>query len=599
MGFAAVVGLALVGWFGKGLLEEKPLQITVARNVQLTRTSGVELGPAISPDGREVAFVAGPVSAMRLYLQDTEARSAVALVPGLKGFQRGPLWTADGRTLAFSSFADGAPNIRTVSRSGGAIQTVSDSCCSWDIGIAPDSVSLVAFAAGVLARVSTSTRDSVYYIITDRPGNDPHSPRVSPDGRLVAYVDGNRLWWEWSGNIAPSTIKVVPLEGGQPREIESGGRMLRIWDGQPLAVSDSTSINVSPVWLPDSRHILYVSNMAGSRDVYLQRLTATGAADSPPVRVTAADAHSISISRDGHTLAYSKFILTRNVWRIAIPQSGSVSLSEATRVTTGNQVIESSTASPDGEWLAFDSDLSGNFDIYRQRIDGGEPIQVTRDPGGDFVPAWSPDGREIAFHSNRNGNRDIFVIDAEGGAAPVQVSTSPHDDWNPSWGPDGNSLAFSTNSGPGALDAYIVRRDADGNWGEPEFVIADALTPRWSPDGRGLSYRSSNGSSVAAIALGGTSRTLWTVASTRQTVMQTHWARDGLRIYFFLASDTATERGIWSVPLAGGEATRTVRFDDPSEDTGSVWGSFGTDGDNFYLTVGRIDSDIWVMELEY
>ena len=55
---------------------------------------------------------------------------------------------------------------------------------------------------------------------------------------------------------------------------------------------------------------------------------------------------------------------------------------------------------PDGQWLVFDSDRGGNADIYRMRLPGGTPEQLTTDPRDDFIPRWSADGREIAFSRN-------------------------------------------------------------------------------------------------------------------------------------------------------------------------------------------------------
>jgi TolB protein len=116
-------------------------------------------------------------------------------------------------------------------------------------------------------------------------------------------------------------------------------------------------------------------------------------------------------------------------------------VAEAEPVTRGNQVVEAASASPDGRWLAFDSDQSGNADIYRMPLAGGETEQLTTDPADDFAPAWSPDGTQIAFHSFRNGNRDLFVMPATDGT-PQQVTSGPAQDRYPRWSPDGNRLAF-------------------------------------------------------------------------------------------------------------------------------------------------------------
>lgn len=81
---------------------------------------------------------------------------------------------------------------------------------------------------------------------------------------------------------------------------------------------------------------------------------------------------------------------------------------------------------PDGGEILFQSSRSGSVDLWAFSAQGGEPRQITTHPaedwarrsmGGGSLEAWSPDGREIAFESNRSGNWDIWVIPSAGGEA--------------------------------------------------------------------------------------------------------------------------------------------------------------------------------------
>ena len=110
------------------------------------------------------------------------------------------------------------------------------------------------------------------------------------------------------------------------------------------------------------------------------------------------DPHSISVSADGRKLAIAKFTALQNIWSIPIPDSGVVSIRDATPVTRENQTVEQHDLSDDGEWIAYDSDLQGEFDIYRRRLDGDGPQRVADIDGNAFEPDFSPDGREVAFY---------------------------------------------------------------------------------------------------------------------------------------------------------------------------------------------------------
>src|SRR5439155_420163 len=78
-------------------------------------------------------------------------------------------------------------------------------------------------------------------------------------------------------------------------------------------------------------------------------------------------------------------------------------------------VIEGIAISPDGRWLAFDSDRQGNQDIYRMPAAGGDPVQLTTSPDDEFVSSWSGDGREIALHAYHDGGRVVRIVPSEGG----------------------------------------------------------------------------------------------------------------------------------------------------------------------------------------
>jgi Tol biopolymer transport system component len=84
--------------------------------------------------------------------------------------------------------------------------------------------------------------------------------------------------------------------------------------------------------------------------------------------------------------------------------------------------------SPDGRFIAYASDRSGNFDIWVQPVDGGDAVQITKEPAQDVQPAWSPDGNSIAFRSERGGG-GIFVMAALGGHARQLSTFGSHPSW--------------------------------------------------------------------------------------------------------------------------------------------------------------------------
>jgi Tol biopolymer transport system component len=379
------------------------------------------------------------------------------------------------------------------------------------------------------------------------------------------------------GNKAPSSIHIVSLS-----------------KGSTIQVTTDDSLNVSPVWTPDAKHLLFISDRGGSRDIYFLHLSSLGDAKAQPTRLTTGlDAHTISISRDGQKLTYSVFNYSANLWSIEIPEKGSLSVSKAKQITKGNQIIETVGVSYDGQWLAYSSDLSSISDIYKMPIVGGEAIQLTTHPSGDFSPGWSPDGEKIVFHSFRQGNRDIYCMTKDGGSIQPVTDDSSHE-MRANWSPDGSKVVFMSDR-TGRYEVYLVSKD-NTKWGEAEQMTFDGgHFPQWSPVGNAIAYISEN--SLKTISYD--EKKTKTLVQSQDTLSFPRpkfpaWSPDGKTVYY-LAQDEQGNRSIWSVPVEGGEPELKIVSDDPHILLGLV--GFDTDEERFYFARRVNESNVWIMDL--
>ncbi len=587
---AAIAAAALL-WPGRA-----PPTLRTGRVTHVTTAPGLEVDPAISPDATRIAYAAGTPGHMKIYLRQIDGARTITLAEGLDDHHRLPRWSPDGTRIAFQAGADFRESAGGFRSLGGTIYAIpalggsprrlvepSASTSVFGPTWSPDgqSIAFVRDQSIVVAPIDGSGEPRVLV-----EAEQPHSPRWSPDGERIAYISGNPQFTFGAAqiaNVAPSSLWVVPVT-----------------NGEPVRVTANQAMNLSPVWTPDSRHLLFISNQDGSRDIYRIRLGRAGGADGEPERLTTGlSAQTIDLAADGRTLAYSVYTSYAHIWYVPIPQRGAVSVSEARQITTASESIEGLAISPDGRWIVYDSDRSGNFDVWKISVDGGDPEAITTHSSDDFVQQWSPDGTQLAIHSFRNGTRDVFVMASEGGGVEP-VTTGLAHELNPTWSPDGNSVAFQSNE-TGQYELYVSSRQANGGgWGEPRQLTTDGggvdrVDPYWSPDGNHIAYISDR--AIRIISPTGTDERV--LLQSRDPDVQPApefaiWSADSRTIYF-KAYDTQRRSSLWSVPAEGGEPRLLVRFDDPSRP--SLRREFATDGERFFFTVARHESDIWVMEL--
>ena len=559
----------------------------IERTVRITHDTGLELYPALSPDGLMVAYVAGPVGGMHVYVRQIDGGRPISLTDAPAQYVW-PQWSPDGKRIAFEAVvAQSRYEILVTPALGGARVRAYTGSASSLVGFAWASNSKeLAVAAGTELRSITIDGGSSRKLI-DLVLRTPHSGAFplswSPDGTRIAYAEGNPGYIAREGpmsNLAPASISVVTLATGETR-----------------SVTDGTSLNHGPVWTPDGRHLLFVSDRSGSRDIFRVPISESGAHAAPARMTTGVGVHTFSLSRDGRRLAYSVMGSRQNIWSIPLPASGHASLADARAVTTGNQTTEIMALSPDRQWLAFDSDLNGNQDIYKVRVSGGEQVRLTTDSASDFGAAWSPNGQEIAFYSLRRGNRDIFVMSSDGGSVE-QLTNHPADDWSPDWSPSGDMLAyFSDRVSPAQV--FILSRDKGELIGgrSRQVTHEGARVPKWSPDGQLIAYWASYTNPHHTLSVvppaGGKPRVLVHFDSSVSYIFP-RWSRDGRSVYYkTLEADGASK--LWRVPVAGGEPRLVVRFDDAARR--SLRREFATDDAVVYFTLNEHESDVWMMEL--
>jgi eukaryotic-like serine/threonine-protein kinase len=554
--------------------------IVLGRRVAVASSPDLESWPSLSADGKLVTYTRQHGTVYEQVVQQIDGGAPVALTEHLPGSHGFGMLSPDGERILILS-ADGLQSIPTL---GGQVRQITVGA-----GILAGPGALLGSGGGQTGgllwgswspegnRVAFTLLDTLFVqpLGSSRSaiatGRQLHSPAWSPDGAWIAYVEGNP-GFHGGGNLAPTVIRVVRTTGGNPVLIAAGG-----------------ALNTSPIWIPGQRALLFISDREGGRDIYQVSLSGSGQPGTAVRVSTGLNPERLSISADGRRLAWSVYTESSNVWSLRIPERDSVRFAEARPVTSGAQIIETVSVSPDGQWLYYDTDRSGNSDIWRQPLSGGNPEQLTTDTAAEFNPMASPDGRFVAFHSFRTGNRDIFVMRASGGDE-VQVTTSPQEDWNPTWAPDGQSLVWDQQLHRDSV-LWTARRRPDGSW-EPAHLlttgIPTASISRYSPDGRWIAFNSADGLQLLELSTSKARvvfpRGAWGA-----------WGEGSNMLYFVAGLDSTGHFTIKSVSPSGGVPKTLVYGNDPVSQ-GRRYGLAVHSGRFFFPLVER-KADIWVAEV--
>jgi eukaryotic-like serine/threonine-protein kinase len=555
---------------------------TFGNLVQVTSAIGVEDYPSWSPDGRTLAYEAGgsgPGSSggnWDIWVAQVGGGAAINRTADHPGEDRFPIWSPDGRQIAFWSSRDGGgcfvmPALAGAPRKIATTGLVDSSRPQWSA----DGTKLACVVtpanfpddAGVDV---VSLGDGEAKTMALPGGGFRFDLAWSADGRFFAYVIGD-------GGLDSDVSQLMVVRAG---------------DDNAVAVTDGRTKVRGPFWSADGRSLYYVTNREGAMDIWRQLFARDGALVGPPIRVTTGlEVRQAAFSADGAKLAYSKGREVANAWSVPVLSDRPATWADARQVTSDHALIEFLDLSPDGQTLAVSSDRSGNLDLWLMPADGGEMRPITTDPTPDWAPKWSPDGKEIAFYSYRTGNRDVWVLPLDGSPAR-QLTRDPSADMMPRWTADGREIVFGSGRNPQQFGIWIVSA-AGGHTRPIDNLPASSPTaqPAYSPDGKWLALSVTRGEEVR----------LWRThvdGSSAEPVStgpggDPIWSPDSRQLFFPGVQERTGN--VWAIALADHHERPVTAL---TGRLGNLMQSaLATDGRRLFFCWEENVGDIWVMDV--
>jgi eukaryotic-like serine/threonine-protein kinase len=503
---ALVMIAALSAWYYfYETRSEPPFNFANMTIRQLSQTNNVVFAH-ITADGKSVAYNTIEDNADRaLWIRRVDDRNALQLVPPQPVQYWGGLTSSEDGSQIYYITAGRAARHGTmfrVSSLGGPPRKLVDTVN--DLGsLSPDGKQILFVRYGDATQIITanSSDGGNERVLQSAPADVVfRDPQYSQDGRSIYYirldrVDGNELWSLVSLPVGghEETV-IVPKQKPRMNEIVvlgDNGLLLNAVDpasNLPQLFHLSLSTKQQARITNDLNSYFGISaDRQGQTIVAAQRSeesrvwagSASDTANLHPVTTEATAYLSVEWTPDGR-LVYDAVEQNRPHIRI-IDADGRGLL----QLTSDESNDQEPSVSPDGRFIIFASDRSGEQKIWRMDLDGSNAICLTPVPGAATVPRFAPDGQTVIFNWDRGTERVLGQVPLTGGTI-VEMPLYSDSLWALS--PDGKSVAY-TFWDASANKSKVATRILYTNELTAILDISPTAILKWSSDSMSLFYR--------------------------------------------------------------------------------------------------------------
>jgi Tol biopolymer transport system component len=576
---AIAAALAVLVLLGLWLWRTRPVVVQPARlsfagfsgapAQKLTDLPGQELFPSLSPDGQSVVFVSRQEGNWDIYRQAAGARTAVNLTKSATSFDLQPAYSPDGQQIAFRSSRNGG-GVFVMNSDGSHVTQLTDA--GFNPAWSPDGRELAVAddncwdyearntypSASRLWAVNVATH--ARRVITE---GDAVQASWSPHGQRIAF------WGEQKGGHRD--IWTVAASGGER-----------------TPVTDDAFIDWNPVWSPEGGELYFLSNRGGEMNLWrvaIDENTGHLRGAPEPATLPSNNCQYVNFARNGSALVYGQTTGSENLWQIAFdPARGQVS-GAATPLTQGLKRYTMFSMAPDEKSFAYLARGEPQQDLFTADLLGTPLRRLTDDAAQDIVPRWSPDGQWIAFLSDRSGKYEIWKVRPDGTGLAQMTHEPGKEVIAPVWTPDSRRLLYQIRN----VNSYIIDAERPGveqlslalpGQPPPGFIPWD-----WSPDGAYLVGWQPT--LVRGIVV-------YSVANQRYERLTDLglfpiWLNDSRRVLFRDSGD------LYLLDRQGGKPQKIYSLKQPNQ-----IGAHALSRDNrrLYFTDVSAEADIWLLKLE-
>ena len=567
---AAVVAIVLsLTRFRPQARDSSPVEL-----MRLTDFVGMEEFPALSPDGKSVAFTAAVGGRRQVWVRLLSGGTPLQVTRDDADHQF-PRWSPDSSSLIYfspSQEPDGEGKIWQVPALGGTARPLVNSMGAADLS--HDGKHIAYFH---------SNQGELELSIADPDGDNPRKIATLPNeynySDLRWSPDDQKLGFQ-RGRTFDYDIFYAPLAGGAIHPVTR--------DGNPLS---------GFAWLPDSSGVVY-SSSRGATVLYLRpmNLWSVETGGDNLRQLTFGETSYISPDIDAHgNIVASRREIQFDVWRYPVGGDPKENVRHGVQITHQTGIVETPSAAPGDHELVYLSDSGGHGNLWVMNLDTQQNRQVTfeHDPQVTIgVPVWSPDGKYIAYvkRTLTGWNVDLWLMHPDGSDAH---KVSDGGGWA-CWSPDSRWLYYA----PPSQNGFRIEKISPTG-GPNQLVREQGQKPAVDSDGRlffVMNLPALNGLSDMEILVanpeGASPQKLARISGSRLSsllLMQPVLSPDGKWLAMMLNDGQTTD--LWAKPTSGGPMRRITDFGNQATFiTRRV--SWSSDGGSIYAAVGKGEADI-------
>ena len=379
--------------------------------VPLTTANEGDFAPAWSPDGRYIAFLRtrGPFT------------TAVMLIPSLGGPER-ELTRVHLDAALFFELRGWVPASPLLAWS-------SDN--KWLLAVQQTESDAVR-----AVRISVESGEQTQVkLVPDSSGNRAYGSfgAFSGGAGLALSPDGKTLAFAHSVDFPNNELFAVRLSGD----------MLPV--GPPRSLHFESGFCAGVGWAPDGQNLVVSCDRRGAMELW--KVPLTPRSEPAPLNVSDSNPREVAVSKTGQRLVFTHYSGDVDIWRVDL-RSALLKAAAPFMVSTRGEMRPA--YSSDGNRIAFESNRTGNEEIWTSNADGSNALQLTSFANGYAgSPNWSPDDRQIAFDGYTAGKWNVYIIASKGGKS-VRFTQGAGSSSRPSWSHDGKWIYYCAfeSSGP-------------------------------------------------------------------------------------------------------------------------------------------------------